>query len=139
MDEPEMDCAAGYLAMYAFLDLLCERKDEGLNDLAVMLSGISLLGDGVPRDQGYIQDWEEALTQATGRRSDSFTPAEIYQAMPVVLRTEANRGADDGFKRMIIRLTQPPCRPIAVPQILRSGRTGSPVWSEPGPMEWIYG
>jgi hypothetical protein len=105
MSQLEMDHADGYLAMYAFLDLLWARKDEGWDELAQMLGSMSLLGDGMPADQGYVQDWDQALEHATGRLRGSFTPAEIYQAMLALLRIYESRGADDEFKRLIVRLT----------------------------------
>lgn len=105
MSQPEMDYADGYLAVYAFLDLLWERKDEAWDELAMMLGSMSLLRDGMPADQAYAQDWDEALERATGRRRGSFTSAEMFQAMLAFLRAYESRGADDGFKRLIIRLT----------------------------------
>jgi hypothetical protein len=119
MSQPEMDYADGYLAMYAFLDLLWRRKDEAWDELAGMLGSMSLLRDGTPADQAYAQDWDEALERATGRRRGSFTPAEMFQAMLAFLRAYESRGADDEFKRLIVRLTAavPANSPPTDPQV----------------------
>ncbi len=105
MIQPEMDYADGYLAVFAFLNLLWERRDEAREDLADMLSAMSLLNDGKPADQGYIQDWDEALERATGRKRSTFTSVDIYKAMLSLLQIYDSTGADDEFKRLIVRLT----------------------------------
>jgi len=119
MSQPEMDYADGYLATHAFFNLLWERKDEGLDGLIDLLSWMSLLANGTPADQAYTEYWDEALEEATGRRRGPFTPAEMYQAMLALLRSYDSRGSDDGFKRMIVRLTVavPANSPPADPQV----------------------
>jgi len=105
MNHPGLDHFEGYLAMHAFLNLLWERKDESWDELAGMLGSMSLLADGVPADQGYVQDWDEALEAATGRKRGSFDPVDIYKAMLSFLQTYDSRGASDEFKGLIDRLT----------------------------------
>jgi len=89
--------------MYAFLDLLWERRDDSWDELAIMLGGMSLLADGVTADQGNVQDWNEALESATGRRRGSFDSMDTYRAMLSFLRTYENRGAPEEFKRLVDR------------------------------------
>jgi hypothetical protein len=122
MKHPELDHFEGYLAMYAFLNLLWERRDESWDELAMMLGGMSLLADRVPADQGNAQDWDEALEAATGRRRGSFDPMDTYKAMLAFLRTYESRGAPEEFKRLIDRM--------AAAVEVQGTNTGSQIWQD---------
>ena len=108
--------------MYAFLRLLWERRDESWDELAIMLGGMSLLADGVTADQGNVQDWNEALEAATGRRRGSFDPMDTYKAMLSFLRTYESRGAPEEFKRLVDR--------IAAVIEVQGTNTGSLIWQD---------
>lgn len=106
MNDLKLDHVEGYLSMYAFLDLLWERKDESWDELAEMLGAMSLVGDGLPADRGYVQDWDEALEAVAGYRRGVFAPMGIYKAMLFFLNTYDSRGSNDEFKRLIVRLEE---------------------------------
>ena len=108
--------------MYAFLRLLWERRDESWDELAIMLGGMSLLADGVNADQGNVQDWNEALEAATGRRRGSFDSMDTYKAMLSFLRTYESRGAPEEFKRLVDR--------IAAVIEVQGTNTGSQIWQD---------
>lgn len=105
MSYPGLDHVKGYLAMYDFLNLLWERKDDGWDELACMLGSMSLLSDGTPADRGYVQDWDNALEAATGRKRGYFDPLDISRAMLSFLKTYDSRGASDEFRELVVRLT----------------------------------
>lgn len=57
-----------YLAMYAFLD---KHFSLGCEELGGILSSMSLLADGSPADQAFIQDWQEAVEAAMSGNVDA--------------------------------------------------------------------
>ena len=56
-----------YLAMYYFLDALCERTNS--DDLAGFLGGFRLLADGMPADSAAWEDWLLAVTKVQAEES----------------------------------------------------------------------
>ncbi|MBB1089101.1 hypothetical protein H4F99_11480 [Lysobacter sp. SG-8] len=50
-----------YMAMFVFLD---KQFSLGCEELGGILGSMSLLQDGSPADQAFIQDWQEAVAAA---------------------------------------------------------------------------
>ena len=50
-----------YLAMYAFLD---RQFSLGCEELGGILGSMSLLADGSPADQAFVQEWQDAVAAA---------------------------------------------------------------------------
>jgi|GEM_PF-1031553 len=51
-----------YAAMYEFLDRFNTTYKS--DDVAILLSGLSIASDGQPMDQGYLQEWNECLEKS---------------------------------------------------------------------------
>ncbi|MGD8327707.1 MAG: hypothetical protein PVF65_12415, partial [Sphingomonadales bacterium] len=48
-----------YLAMFSFLEEYYERT--GADEIGSLLSGMCLMGDGMPMDSAYWREWKAAI------------------------------------------------------------------------------
>lgn len=69
MSGDRLTAKEAYLAMYAFLELHYRRS--GMDDLGVLLGGMSLLEDGSPADPSAWTAWEAAMVAAHTRSVDA--------------------------------------------------------------------
>jgi len=60
--------AEAYAAMYGFLQLFNARYKS--DDVAILLTGLSVASDGKPMDQSYLQEWNECLDKARNNKID---------------------------------------------------------------------
>jgi hypothetical protein len=58
-----------YLAMFSFLEGYYRRT--GANEVGSLLSGMCLMGDGMPMDQAYWFEWERAIESALNGTVDA--------------------------------------------------------------------
>ncbi len=59
-----------YLAMFSFLEnYYLQTKSD---DVANILTGLSLMTDGVPLDQGFYREWLVAIEKAKANQVDAY-------------------------------------------------------------------
>ena len=64
---PELSIRDAYLSMIHFLDAYWERGQRSSDDIAILLGGMPLLGDGCSSDPAMLSDWMDSVRAVTGK------------------------------------------------------------------------
>lgn len=63
----ELSIRDAYLSMRHFLEAYWERGEQSSDDIAVLLGGLPLLGDGASADPAMLSDWLDSVRAVTGK------------------------------------------------------------------------
>jgi hypothetical protein len=64
---PELSIRDAYLCMFDFLVAYWERGERSSEDIAILLGGMPLAGDGISADPAMLSDWLASVRAVTGK------------------------------------------------------------------------